>query len=182
MGNYVQSNAFPLHAAQTRGGMSIGHHLLPPSPAWGTHSLPGAYMSQVEPAHDPGRRVAPSMRHQSPVPNSQARGNGRKRSVYTVDCLVRFRNRYIDRFRLSQNGPPESLTQPGSYRRKGGIYTGVAQWRAPDSKSGGWGNRAFHPCQGVRSPELFSTNFPQRPPVVAGGNMDHWPEGRAVSS
>ena len=28
-------------------------------------------------------------------------------------------------------------------------YTGVAQWRAPVSKTGGWGNRAFHPCQGA---------------------------------
>ena len=74
------------------------------------------YMPQVGPAHDPGRRVAPSMRYQSPVPNSQARGNGRKRSVCTVDCLVRFRNRYIDRFRLSQNRPPESLNKPGAYR------------------------------------------------------------------
>src|SRR5699024_3774120 len=31
--------------------MSIGHHLLPPSPAWGTHSLPGAYMPQLDAAH-----------------------------------------------------------------------------------------------------------------------------------
>ena len=64
-------------------------------------------------------------------------------------------------------GKPENNPEHTVF--EGGIYTGVAQWRAPDSKSGGWGNRAFHPCQGVRSPELFSTNFPQRPPVAAGG-------------
>ena len=36
--------------------------------------------------------------------------------VLWVAWSVRFRNRYIDRFRLSQNRPPESLTQPGAYR------------------------------------------------------------------
>ena len=35
MGNYAQSNAFPYHAAQTRGGMSIGHHLLSSFPQLG---------------------------------------------------------------------------------------------------------------------------------------------------
>lgn len=35
-------------------------------------------------------------------------------------------------------------------------YTGVAQWRAPVSKTGGWGNRAFHPCQ------MYGSTAPRR--------------------
>ena len=59
--------------------------------------------------------------------------------------------------------PVGKAVNPQDTRITPGIYTGVAQWRAPDSKSGGWGNRAFHPCQGATSPELFSTHFSQRP-------------------
>ena len=65
--------------------------------------------------------------------------------------------------------PVGKAVNPQDTRATPGIYTGVAQWRAPVSKTGGWGNRAFHPCQGVRSPELFSTNFTQRPPAATGG-------------
>lgn len=43
--------------------------------------------------------------------------------------------------------PVGKAANPQDTRTTPGIYTGVAQWRAPDSKSGGWGNRAFHPCQ-----------------------------------
>lgn len=98
-------------------------YLLSESPPWRFVLLAslGEYMPQVVPAQK-SREVAPLMRHQSPVPNSQARGNGRKRSVYTVDCLVRFRNRYIDRFRLSQNGPPESLKTTRSIPSLRAVY------------------------------------------------------------
>ena len=88
MGNYAQTNAFPLRAAQTRGGMSIGHHLLSPSPARGTHPMPGAYMPQAVPARDPGRRAAPSMRHKPPGLNPQTRGNRRKRDIGETGCLA----------------------------------------------------------------------------------------------
>lgn len=104
----------------------------------------GEYTPQVVPAQN-SREVAPLMRHQSPVPNSQARGNGRKRSVYTVDCLVRFRNRYIDRFRLSQNGPPERPDPTRSIPSLRAVYGTVAQWA--ERAGNGWTSRWFESSQ-----------------------------------
>lgn len=69
-------------------------------------------------------------------------------------------------FRAVTNHGPKDNPSPGRVSSKqilngkeslsctfpaGGLpsYTGVAQWRAPVSKTGGWGNRAFHPCQSL---------------------------------
>ena len=44
-----------------------------------------------------------------------------------------------------------------------------AKTAAMDNAVDVWRLNASSRLQGARSPELFSTNFPQRPPVAAGG-------------
>ena len=46
------------------------------------------HMPQLDAAHDPGRKVAPSMRHQPPGLNPQTRGNRRKRDIGETGCLA----------------------------------------------------------------------------------------------
>ena len=75
-------------------------------------SLPGdslPNMPQLDAAHDQGRKVAPSMRHQSPDLNSQARGNREKRVTNGSACLS---TKFVTTMAVSgwaMTGPPAPL-------------------------------------------------------------------------